>query len=127
MNILLGSNHLHELGGSEQHLYTLAKEFKRQGHKVYVILGNFTLKGSMSYILKKHLDIVVDDIPQNIFFDRVFLSHTSTVKRFKEEVYTVIFMRFFCIVSMCHYSSIRIGSKKHYTPYFLKWKSFYKG
>lgn len=104
MNILLGSNHLHELGGSEQHLYTLAKEFKRQGHKVYVMLGNFTLKGSMSYILKKHLDIVVDEIPQNTYFDRVFLSHTSTVKRFKEEVYTRSDLKFNSdkIFQICH-------------------------
>ena len=28
MNIILGCNHLHELGGSEQHLYSLAEEFK---------------------------------------------------------------------------------------------------
>ena len=88
MNILLGCNHLHELGGSEQHLYTLAKEFKLKRHHVYVILGNFTLKGSMSDLLDKNLSIIVDEIPKGIYFDYVFLSHTSTVKRFKEEFFT---------------------------------------
>ena len=88
MNILLGCNHLHELGGSEQHLFTLAKQFTKDGHNVYVILGNFTLKGSMSELLEKQLSIKVDEIPIGVKFDRVFLSHTSTVKRFKEEFFT---------------------------------------
>lgn len=88
MNILLGCNHLHELGGSEQHLYTLAKGFKRLGDNVYVLLGNFTLKGSMSEILSKELNIEVDEMPTGIHFDAVFLSHTSTVNRFIEEVYS---------------------------------------
>lgn len=87
MNILLGCNHLHELGGSEQHLYTLAKEFKAIEHNVFVLLGNFTLKGSMSDLLEKDLSIKVDEIPENLHFDAVFLSHQSTVNRFVEEVY----------------------------------------
>ncbi len=87
MNILLGCNHLNELGGSEQHLYTLSKAFSKLNHNVYVILGNFTLKGIMSDKLRDELNINVDEIPKNISFDAVFLSHSSTVKRFKDEFY----------------------------------------
>jgi len=87
MNILLGCNHLNELGGAEQHLYTLSKAFSKLNHNVYVILGNFSLKGIMSDKLRDELNINVDEIPKNISFDAVFLSHSSTVKRFKDEFY----------------------------------------
>jgi len=88
MNIILGCNHLHELGGSEQHLFALAEEFTNQNHNVYVLLGNFTLKGKMSNQLKEKLEIEVDVMPSNTFIDAVFLSHKSTVNRFLKEVYT---------------------------------------
>lgn len=88
MNIILGCNHLHELGGSEQHLFSLAEEFKKLKHNVYVLLGNFTLKGKMSKQLKEKLGIEVDVMPSNTRVDAVFLSHKSTVNRFLKEVYT---------------------------------------
>ena len=87
MNIILGCNHLHELGGSEQHLFSLAKEFKLLKHNVFILLGNFTLKGKMYDLIKKELDIDVDVMPTNTTVDAVFLSHQSTVNRFVKEVY----------------------------------------
>tara|TARA_R110001592_G_scaffold150456_1_gene376445 strand:- start:433 stop:1371 length:939 start_codon:yes stop_codon:yes gene_type:complete len=104
MNILLGCNHLHELGGSEQHLYTLAEEFTRLNHNVYVLLGNFTLKGKMSQQLKEKLNIEVDVMPTNTNFDAVFLSHKSTIKRFIKEVYTKSDLKFNDknIYQICH-------------------------
>ena len=45
MNIILGCNHLARIRGSEQHLFSLAKEFKLLKHNVFILLGNFTLKG----------------------------------------------------------------------------------
>lgn len=88
MNIILGCNHLHELGGSEQHLYSLAEEFKNLNHNVYVLLGNFTLKGKMSKLLKDNLNIDVDVMPTNTTVDAVFLSHQTTINRFVKEVYS---------------------------------------
>ena len=88
MNILLGCNHLHELGGSEQFNYTLAKALKDEGANVYVMLGNHTLKGLMSDKMKVDLDIDVDVIPKNIKIDAVLLSHNSTISRFNKEVFS---------------------------------------
>jgi len=88
MNILLGCNHLHEIGGSEQFNYTLAKAFINSGVNVYVMLGNHTLKGLMSAEMKKDLGIEVDLIPRNLNFDAVFLSHNSTVSRFHKEIFS---------------------------------------
>jgi hypothetical protein len=94
MNILLGCNHLHELGGSEQYNYTLAESFIKQGYNVYVMLGNHTLKGAMSDAMKNNLGIDVDVIPKDIKFNAVFLSHNTTVKRFQNEIYNRVDLSF---------------------------------
>ena len=64
MKILLANNHLQKTGGTENYIYALAVELKRQGH----IVEYFTFrKGPVSELLER----------EKIFYSAFFFSPTS--------------------------------------------------
>ena len=80
MKVLLGNNHLHQMGGTETYVYTLASSLLKLGHEVEIILGDPTLQGIMSSKIEGELGIKVDYLTGD--YDVVLLNHKTTLQRF---------------------------------------------
>jgi glycosyltransferase involved in cell wall biosynthesis len=79
LKILVATNHLKNIGGSETFTYTLAKELKRQGHQVEVFTFH---EGLVSKKIKEEGIPVITDIlfPVNSNYDLILANHNTTVE-----------------------------------------------
>jgi hypothetical protein len=83
LNILVASNHLLNIAGSETFTYTIAHELHKQGHKVDIFTFN---EGKVSKKLEK-LGLKVNKLQPN--YDLIIASHRSTVDKLAHLGFTI--------------------------------------
>ena len=88
MNILVGQNHLHYIGGTEKYTYDLIKELKsrKEVKDVSLIIPHSMYLGVMSEKIEKELGVSTNKIDRkyingNNQFDMCLINHNTTMDR----------------------------------------------
>ena len=88
MNILIGQNHLHHIGGTEKYTYDLIKELKSRPDvkDIALIIPHSMYLGVMSEKIEKDLGVVTNKIDTQYIkgdkkFDMCLINHNTTMDR----------------------------------------------
>lgn len=94
MNILIATNHLEKIGGTESYTYALINELVKRGHKVEY----FTFfRGEIS----KRIESLGVKFRSHIFYDLILANHNTTVNHLYKRGY---------IIQTCHGTTVGVES-----------------